>query len=799
MSEQHDRNEPLESASAQSTLRPLNVIWKHKGLVSLGVVIGAVLGTLYNAQTKPVYASGAQVLVVKKRSDALPMGGANGQMLYDDYLATHQVLIRSPLIVGDAIREGKLQDLPSFVGQGDPTGRIIDGLRVTREVKDTQQTNILNISYRGPVSADCRLVLNAVIEAYRKSLNGDYQNVSDETARLISQAKEILEIKLAGTKAKYSQFRLDHPFLWKSKDGVSMVQDRLQQIEGKRSALQLRQSEIEGRIALIKNAIFLKRSQEDLLAMVTESAGRLTDGKNPVENPLEVLTLKLSFLLEYYGKDHPEVQTLRKQIAYYRDRKDPSSWNNLENDIPAGPVGKALEKGTKEQGPKGVDDARPPNPIEAHLNRLQREVDDARWGAEELRKLLATEQEEAKKLIIFENQDETFRNEIASHEQLFKSVQKRLDEVNILQNFGGFVFQIISPTGNGGRMGGNTFPVYAVACLLGFVAGFGMAYLAEVSDQSFRTPDEIRRQLGLPIIGHIPFFEKKEEVLQKSGAEGSFLSPILCTQYRSKSREAEAYRVVRTSVYFSNRGQGHKIIQVTSPNVGDGKSTLAANLAVSIAQSGKSVLLIDADFRRPRVHKVFGLKPTSGLASVIMEQAELNDVIQSCGVPGLSVLPCGPIPNNPAELLTQPRLKELLEIMREKFDFVIVDTPPVLAVTDPSVVAPLVDGVIMTVRISKNGRPHAKRAKEILATLGANVLGVVVNGVGRDAEGYGYDKYHYGYTYRSYEYSYASYYDDNAYIKQNGNDSAKPDSGTDEDHDKDKKKGGRLLSWLFKR
>jgi succinoglycan biosynthesis transport protein ExoP len=733
--------EPLEPAASHSTLRPLQLAWKHKGLVSLGVVIGGVLGALYYVQAKPVYQSGAQVLVIKKRPEALPMAGNDSRMpIVEDYLATHQVLIKSPLIVSEAVREGKLGDLESFVGGQDATGKIIEALKITREIRENQPTNILNITCRSPVSADCGIIVNAVIESYHKFLKSTYRNVSDDTARLITQARDILENKLSITDAEYRKFRLDHPILWKNKEGVSVVQDRLQGIEVKRSGLLVRQSEIEGRIALFKKALQEKRSREELLAMVALSTGRLAAeaGKMPTaEDPLTALILQEQTLQEDYGPDYPQLKSVRKRIALLRGQRD--------------------REGRSDDGPAA-------DPVKAHLSLLEREAEDARIGAEGLAKLLKNEQEEAKKLVNYENLDDTYRTEISRNQQLFESISKRLTEVNLLKDFGGFECQSIAPAVNGWKVGPKAVPIFVVAAFLGLLLGFGMAYLTEISDQSFRTPEEIRRRLGLPLIGHIPFFKPKENA-ENAGQEGPQLNPILVAANRSKSREAEAYRVVRTSLFFSSRSGGHKVIQVTSPDVGDGKSTLAANLAVSIAQSGKAVVIIDCDFRRPRIHKLFDVKATQGLASVILGEAELPDVIQASAIAGLSVLPCGPIPDNPAELLTQPRLKELLAQLREKYDFVVIDTPPLLAVTDPSVVAPLVDGIIMTVRISKNGRTHAQRAKEIMATLGANVLGVVVNGVGRDAEGYGYDKYHYGYSYQSYEYVYANG-DADAYYRQ---------------------------------
>jgi capsular exopolysaccharide synthesis family protein len=208
--------------------------------------------------------------------------------------------------------------------------------------------------------------------------------------------------------------------------------------------------------------------------------------------------------------------------------------------------------------------------------------------------------------------------------------------------------------------------------------------------------------------------------------------------------------------------------------MGDGKTTLATNLAVSIAQSGKKILLIDADFGRPRLHRMFGIRAKIGLAAIIQDDTELTDAIQATPLANLSLLPCGPRPSNPAELLTSPRFKEVLEALRDKYDIILIDTPPLLAVSDPSVVASQVDGVLVTIRVAKNGRPSAERACDILRSLNANVLGIVVNGIGnRGQEGYG--AAHYGYQYQ-YQYAYEptdnrSYYQDNeaeSQIHKNG-------------------------------
>ncbi len=286
-----------------------------------------------------------------------------------------------------------------------------------------------------------------------------------------------------------------------------------------------------------------------------------------------------------------------------------------------------------------------------------------------------------------------------------------------------------------------------MALFLGLLLGGGLAYLAELTDKSFRSPEDVRRRLGLPIMGFIPRLKPNAKVLVPAGEGAAQLDPNICTWHRAASKEAEAYRGVRTALYFSSmRRQGRKIIQVTSPNQGDGKSTLAANLAVSIAQSGKRVLLVDADLRRPTIGKLFGITNPAGFASVLGGLTEMGEAICPTGVPGLVVMPSGPLPPNPSELLTAPRLREVLEWMREHYDYIVLDTPPLLAVTDPGVVGPQVDGVIVTLRATKRGRVEAERAKEILDNLGINIFGIVLNDMDHAPSGegygyYGYEKY----------------------------------------------------------
>ncbi len=346
-------------------------------------------------------------------------------------------------------------------------------------------------------------------------------------------------------------------------------------------------------------------------------------------------------------------------------------------------------------------------------------------------------------------EDEKLRRDITLTEKLLDSIIKKLEDVNLVKSVGGYDAKTIAPPTLGKKVHPSLMIIFPASVLLGGLFGFGLAYLAESMDKSFRNVDEIRARLGLPVVGQIPFLKIMDKNADKVAPEATHLAPILYSHHHPKSIGAESYRGVRTSLYFNVHGKGHKLVQVTSPSSGDGKSTMAANLAISIAQSGKKVLLVDADMRKPTVHKLFGLSSKIGLSSVIVENIDPNEAIQDVSIPGLSILPCGPIPPNPAELLTSPHFEEFLLYLRDHFDFVIIDTPPLLAVTDPSIVAHKVDGVFLNIRFTKNGRPDAERAEDVLRSLKANIIGVVVNDsdslLGTSAYGYGYSgDYHEG-------------------------------------------------------
>lgn len=288
------------------------------------------------------------------------------------------------------------------------------------------------------------------------------------------------------------------------------------------------------------------------------------------------------------------------------------------------------------------------------------------------------------------------------------------------------VIQVIEPaslptTPIGPRVANNVAAAALIGLLLAGAAAFGI----ETIDDTIKSPDDARATLGLSVLGSVARRRSSTDVVGP-GTLG-------------RDHFGEAFRVLRTNLQFSAAGAPLQTLLVTSTRPKEGKSMTAANLATVFAQAGRRTLLIDADLRRPTQHAIFGLEGERGFTTLFLEDGVALDEVARCISPDLSVLPCGPIPHNPAELLDSARMTSIMALCRSRFDFVVVDAPPVLSVADASILSARVDGVLMVVDVGYTRRAQAVRARETLKTSGARLLGVVVNRVrGDDPDDYYY-------------------------------------------------------------
>jgi len=301
----------------------------------------------------------------------------------------------------------------------------------------------------------------------------------------------------------------------------------------------------------------------------------------------------------------------------------------------------------------------------------------------------------------------------------------------------------------------------ALGLVLGLMLGIGAVLAVELLDRTLHTPDDVERVLGLPVLGVIPDVsqaaggygygygygyghhsssKKKLKIQRKKGrtAEPDDARPItveLLPHDNPRAATAEAYRTVRTSVLLSSAG-GLQSVVITSATSGEGKTALSSNLAVVLAQLGQTVLLVDADMRKARMHEIFKISNRTGLVNHLATDTAIDDIIKTTEVPGLSLVPAGPAPPNPSELLSSKKMRNFVQSIKERFDYIVFDSPPVLAVTDASVVGTLVDGTILCVAAGHVTREAAEGAVDRMSIGNVHIIGAVLNKFQAKSEGY---------------------------------------------------------------
>ena len=400
--------------------------------------------------------------------------------------------------------------------------------------------------------------------------------------------------------------------------------------------------------------------------------------------------------------------------------------------------------------------------LQAQISRAQERTREARGRLEQpdVRSLLASIEQSLKSVEILEDElgkrfeqdlektkqvesdllvESNLRANMERQRALFNSVVNQLKEAQFAGDFNSIRSEIIEPANSLRRpVSPRISLILAMALVLGCLVGSGAALLAQLLNQRLRTPEELRTALGYIVIGQIPRAFDND-----CGKMGEF-GLVSLTNFNSPW--AEAFKVARTNLEFLRRNRHVQVVLVTSPYPGDGKSVSSSNLAICLANAGRRVLLIDADLRKPSQHLIHSLASPHGLTDILMGQLQTECVIQRSSVENLDLIAFGSEVSNPSELLLSKNFGAFIEQTRQYYDYMIIDSSPLLSVTDPSIIGAMVDGVVLVVRLSVLRRQDAVKVTELLSNSDIPVLGTLINGVGREHSVYGYD-YDYGYGY----------------------------------------------------
>lgn len=358
--------------------------------------------------------------------------------------------------------------------------------------------------------------------------------------------------------------------------------------------------------------------------------------------------------------------------------------------------------------------------VQEQIKDLRVNIDKAKTEVQDLDNTIA-QATTVRQIQEARNRQDSLRSQVSTWQATYAQLMASL------QSSATSVLTVIEPARIGVQVGSGVAMSVLMAAAIGLILSAGAAFLLEYLDDSVKSAEDVARLLGLATIGQI------------AAISGSNYSDKLITLLQPRSPIAEAYRILRTNLQFSGVDRILQTVMITSSSPEEGKSLTTANLAVVMAQAGATTLLLDADLRRPTQHEIFDLDNNVGLSLLLSKNPmPVNAVIQNSSVENLKVITAGPIPPNPSELLGSKRMAALLDTLKEQADFIVIDSPPILAVSDSSVLAPHVDTTLLVVNAGRTRRGAAQHSKEALNTIGANIAGVVLNRIAQRSGSYAY-------------------------------------------------------------
>ena len=707
-----------EQAVLQDVRRYLGMLHKRRGIIATCLGVSFASAILYNYTTRPVYQATTQILIDRDTPNVLPnkelvdlvQGGS-------DYYQTQFQLLRGRTLAERAVERLGLQTSPELAtgpmmspwervqrlfGQVpgsavDPSGMPLSpaaaAFRSRVDVEPVTGSRLVNLRFRAyspQVAADA---VNALAQLYiEQTLELRFTTSTEATGWLSDRLKE-QQAKVAAAEKALQDYR-EREGLVNQEERQGLVGQKLETLNG--TVLEARTERIS-KESLYRQIATLSPDQLESFPLVLSS-----EAVQALKAELSALQKEEARLAETLGDRHPDMVRVRSQIQATHDK------------------------------------------IRGEIRNVARAAESEYKTAAAREARLAASLETVKDEAQFTNRKTidyaVLKREVETNRQLYQDLLTKTKQTGLETELKTTNIRVVEKAeAPGGPISPNRTRNYQMALALGLLVGLGLALGFEHFDNTYKTPDDVKEQLGLPFLGMVP------DAGAKSATRGASTALI---RY-SNTGVADAYRVLRTNLIFTSAETTGRSAIVTSASPGEGKTTTVANLAAALAHNGAKVLAIDADLRRPTLHSHFGLQKTPGLSDLIVGKAAASQVIQTTRINGLQLLACGYQPPNPAELLGSPMMKQVLEALRAHYDWVLIDSPPLLAMADAAVLASLVDGVVLVLAAEVATRPAVARAIDQLNSVGSKVLGVVLNRVNLERNSYYYSQ-NYGEYYRSY-------------------------------------------------
>jgi len=657
----------------------------------LVVMTLVLVGTF--AQT-PVYRATCTVLIERQAPKVVSFSevvalGANNYYDTKSYYETQFKIIKSRSAAREVIKRMGLEKELPFSKVADPVEALLN--RVS--VDPVKKSHLVSVSVDHADPRRGAEIANMVAAVYRDMNLNAKLSASSDALQWLDKEGGTLADKVKESEVALQRFKEEKNVV-SFEERQNIISQRLSELS---SALtQAKRSRIDAESLYRKTADYAKSPQK------VQTIPSVLENKLIQELKAEKIALdkQLSELSKKYKGKHPEIVKVTSQLEL------------MERTI-AQEIAKIVQ-GIETQYLVARDRE---TALSAEMEKLKKEKQE-----------LDNKEIEYKVLL----------REAQSNQSLFEAIQKRTKETQVTENLRTNNVRIIDPAEV------STKPVrprvrmnIVLGFLLGLFGGIGLAFFFEYLDNTIKTQQDVKEFLQLPFLGVIPS-------LKDLGGGPEDID--LFAHKHPKSSVTESCRAIRTSITFSAPGQRLRKLLVTSAGPQEGKSTTVINLGIIFAQVEKRVLIIDSDLRKPRIHKAFGIpKERPGLTNLVMGEAETDDVIVASKVPNLDLITCGPIPPNPSELLGSSRMESVIQSLEERYDWILFDSPPIVAVTDAVVLSRIVDGVILVIKSAKSTRDIVLKARHQLQDVGANILGAVLNDFNIKEQGYKYYYYHHYY------------------------------------------------------
>jgi capsular exopolysaccharide synthesis family protein len=702
------------------------IVLRHKWTILSAMVVAVLVGAVVSFSTTPVYEAVGRVVINREGADTagLKNSDTSGSDSYDDYMVamdTQTHVLQSDAIAKLVIRRLNLDSDPAFAGKGivHANSTPAAGPAESREIEPHQEaalvgkfhgalqinsiprTRLLEIRFSSTDPVLAAKAVNTLIDTY---IEQNYKTRLDATMRTsdwLTQQLSELQMRVEESQEKLVRYQKEH--------GILGIDEKENIITSKLDELNKELTAAEGDRMQKESVYRLASSGEpDLLSNLDPSSpiGKLRSQEEDLHRQLAQASV-------HFQPTYPKVEEINEQLIA------------VQTDIKA--------------------------EIARLAARYQKDYLAALGREKLLRASLENQKTEENRLNESAIEYSLLKRDVESNRQLYEGLLQKLKEAGVMTGLRSSNVRIVDPASAPTAPSSPNIPRNLLMSLAaGLAGGLSLAFILESRDNTVHSLEQVRMITALPSLAVIPFSTRNSRSLAPLNAKR--LPPsaaALASAHRPKSEIAEAYRALRTSILLSKTGRSAKILMVTSALPQEGKTTTSVNLAIVLAQQGARVLLIEADMRRAGISRILHLNSDIGLSTILGQEVVPDPqraILPVADVPNLKVLPAGPVALHPSEMLASMRMRDLLTSLEPDFDHIIIDTPPVLSVTDASLLSALADSTLLVIRAGVTSRAALRRTYDMLSHVDARIMGVILNAADFTEP----DMYHYGSRYGNY-------------------------------------------------